>query len=153
MYKKKQTREGGFTLIEILIVTAFIGVLATTVFVAVDPFTRMGDSRNVNRWKEASNIGMAIYNYTVDNSKLPNGISNEEKQLGTGITGCSQVCMDAEDQCLDLSETLKQYIDKFPKDQYGSSEKTYYSVRSNKQGFVTVKACNAENGMVIEITR
>lgn len=43
---KRHTMNKGFTLIEILVVIAIIAILATVVFVALDPVTRFADARN-----------------------------------------------------------------------------------------------------------
>ncbi len=66
----------GFTLIELIVVVAVIGILAAAIFVAVDPARRIGEANDSKRYEDLSAIADAISHYTVDNNgSLPTSVS------------------------------------------------------------------------------
>ncbi len=64
---KLDHKNRGFTLIELLIVIAVIAILASVVFVALDPLTRFQDARDSSRWNDIAAIMSAIKVDQVDN--------------------------------------------------------------------------------------
>jgi type IV pilus assembly protein PilA len=146
----------GFTLIELLVVIAIIAVLATVVFVALNPTKRFTDARNSRRYADVETILTSIHEYAVDNSgALPTGIATSEKQLGTCVSGGATLCSGAAAACLDLSGStlLGKYLKTIPFDpQQTSGATTGYSVVVDTNGIVTVKACAAE-GVTISASR
>lgn len=155
--KKRLLNNEGFTLIELLVVIAIIAILAVVVFVALDPVSRFADSRNSRRWTDVNNVLTAIHEYVVDNGgSLPTGITADgtEYQLGTCGSGGASPCTGAAAACLDLSTPLATYLKSIPEDPNGgSAATTYYSVSSDTNNLITVKACSAENGETIEVSR
>lgn len=150
----KKISPEGFTLIEILIVIGILSILILAVFVALDPIGLFAEGRNVRRWNDVNNITTAIYRSIIDNDVVPSGITSTEKQLGTASSGCNSVCTVAASGCLDLSTTLSKYLPRIPQDPKGGTEATtYYSVVINSDNVVTVKSCNAENDVEIQISR
>lgn len=135
----------GFTLIEILVVIAIIAVLATVVFVALDPVTRFADARNSRRWNDVNSILTAIHEYIVDNDgALPTGLTTG--QAATELGSCGS--------CDNLSTPLAPYLKSIPEDpDDGNSTNTGYTVEVDANNIITVAASNAENSETIEVSR
>lgn len=144
----------GFTLIELLIVIAIIAILATLVFVALNPVKRFTDARNARRFTDVDSILTAVHVYIVDNNgSLPAGITTTEKQLGTCVSGGATFCPTAAAACLDLSTPLVKYLKSIPLDPSGGTAGTTgYSVVADVNNIITIKACNAE-GTTITTSR
>jgi len=64
----QKLKEQGFTLIELLVVIAIIGVLATVMFVAIDPLAQINKSKDANVMSALNGIpaGAAVYAESVD---------------------------------------------------------------------------------------
>jgi prepilin-type N-terminal cleavage/methylation domain-containing protein len=157
----KKFNKKGFTLIELLLVILIIGILAVSVYVALNPAGRLADARNATRSSDVQTILTAIHAYIVDNKgALPTGLSAGmvEKQLGTATTGCTISTggcnVTGAADCVDLSTPLAKYLKSIPVDPNGGTAAlTKYSVVVNTNGIVTVKACGAENGVTISASR
>ena len=145
----------GFTLIELLVVVAILAILATVVFVALNPVKRFADARNARRFMDADSILTAIHMYSVDNNGIiPIGIGLSEQQLGTCVSGGNTPCTNAATACLNIGGTLAAYLKSIPTDPNGgTSLETFYSVVKDANNIVTVKACNAEVGTTVQISR
>lgn len=150
----------GFTLVEMLMVVAIISVLAITVFSAINPSKRIKNAKDDRRLVDIDSLLTAIHSYTIDNKgSLPSGLSSGmvEKQLGTGSSGCnisSGGCSVAgSSDCVDLSSSLVDYVRFVPQDPDGTAVLTKYSVVITSNGMVTVKACGAEGGTNLWISR
>jgi type IV pilus assembly protein PilA len=145
----------GFTLIELLVVIGIIAILATVVFVALNPVQRFADARNSRRFIDVNTVLTAIHEYIVDNNgALPAGITTTEKQLGTCTSGGNTACPTAQAACLDMSTTLAKYLKSIPLDPNGGTAgTTKYSVIVDANNIVTVKACAAENNVSVQVSR
>ncbi|MFH0873664.1 MAG: prepilin-type N-terminal cleavage/methylation domain-containing protein [Candidatus Komeilibacteria bacterium] len=79
----------GFTLIELIIVVAIIGILAAAAFVAINPAKRVGDTYNARRWADVTAILDAIMTYVVDNNgNFPAALVNiTNATAGTYVLG------------------------------------------------------------------
>ena len=144
----------GFTLIEILIVIAILVIMATVVVVALNPTKRFQDARNSRRSSDVQSILTAIHQSIVDNNgTMPTGITTVEKQLGTCTTGGTATCTTTNAACLDMSTTLATYLKSIPMDPNGSVSLTEYSVVADTNNLITVRACGAEGGKIIQISR
>jgi prepilin-type N-terminal cleavage/methylation domain-containing protein len=107
----------GFTLLEILLVITAIGILATTVLVAINPNRQIEAAKNAKRVADINKIIKAIQEYRIGNrGKYPAGIETGAKAIcrGGGPSGC-----------IDLGELLvPKYIDSIPE-----PDSNYYYVR------------------------
>ena len=166
----KNFSQKGFTLIELLIVVAIIGALAVTVFVALDPGTRIKQANDVRRQTDADTILSAIHASIVDNkgvglTNMP--AANAERQLGTGNSticttalttgGCNTPAATA---CVDLmtgAVNLSKYLKSMPFDPLGGSTydatKTGYSIVVDSNGIYTVKACGVQGTTNVSVSR
>lgn len=135
----------GFTLIELLVVIAIIAILATVVFVALDPVTRFVDARDSRRWSDVNSILTAIHQYIVDNDgSLPTGLTTG--QAATELGSCGG--------CDNLSTPLAPYLKSIPLDPGGGSAvNTGYEVEVDSNNIVTVSAPDAEGANPVEVSR
>ncbi len=152
----------GFTLIELLLVIAIIAVLAVTVFVALDPGKRLKDAKDSRRLSDINTILTAVHEYIIDNKgSLPTGLTTgmNEKQLGTAVSGCNTTnnggcSVAATGDCVDLTTPLTKYLKSMPADPgTGSASLTHYTVQVDSNNIVTVKACEAEGGSNLSVSR
>lgn len=153
-----QRKMDGFTLIELLIVIAIMSILATVVFVALNPLARFEDSRNSRRWSDVEAILSAIKLDQVDNggSYLLNisDLGDDIPYLiGSGVD-CGITCeggdvtLDAD--CVDLSDLSDEgYLPDVPVDpnmvNASDSHTGYYLIKHDNNA-ITIGACAAETG-------
>ena len=79
----RQNRQNkGFTLLEILLVIAAIGILAAIVLVAINPNKQIEAARNAKRKSDINTIIKAIQQYSIDNNgQNPTGIETGAKAI------------------------------------------------------------------------
>lgn len=70
-YLSKNNAGFGFTLIELLIAIAIIGVLASSLVLALDPVGQIAKSRDAERKSDLKQIGIALDAYYSDNNRYP----------------------------------------------------------------------------------
>jgi prepilin-type N-terminal cleavage/methylation domain-containing protein len=151
----------GFTLIELLVVIGILAILIPVVFVALNPVKRFQDAQNARRISDANSILTAVHEYIVDNKgALPTGLTAGmvEKQMGTAVSGCTVAtagCSVASTgDCVDLSTVLNKYLKSIPMDPNGGTAAlTNYTISADTNNLVTVKACGAQGGSTISISR
>lgn len=148
--------DGGFTLIEILLVIAILSILLVVVFASLNPAQRLQDTRDANRWNGVNQVLTAMHEYIVDNNGSYPGewtSRSTTKELGTCTTGNAN-CSGVSD-CVDLvGNSLASYLGSSPIDpdtDQGSATTTGYTIVESN-GIITVAACHAEGG-TISVTR
>lgn len=75
----------GFTLLEILLVIAAIGVLAAIVIVAINPNRQLSQVRDTERQSDVNALSKAMEQYLIDQGEYPAGITNEYQRISTGL--------------------------------------------------------------------
>jgi prepilin-type N-terminal cleavage/methylation domain-containing protein len=90
----------GYTLIEMLIVVAIIGILASVVMVVINPGRQLAKARDVQRESDLFAILAAVYQYSTENSgELPDTDDDPE----TSNFPTSQTCIGTDATCFDLA--------------------------------------------------
>lgn len=153
----RHSSQNGFTLIELIIVVAIIGLLAAAAFVAVDPAKRVGKANDATRWADITAIADAIMKYTVDNNgSLPSGVSGATVDqeyiihIAGGTESGSNTCTSTgeDDDELDISSGIvSAYLATMPIDPdvtaaTAQSEGTGYYILKDSNGRIKIGACN-----------
>jgi type IV pilus assembly protein PilA len=160
-----------FTLIELLIVIAIISIIASVVFVALDPLTRFRDSRDAKRWADINALLSAIKIDQVDNggsymSTITAMTTGQVYMITDGVvsTGCdagNAVCgtdVTATANCVNVAELVQQgYLGSVPLSPKGARQWTSslsgYTMERGANGIITIRACEAENTTEIKSAR
>jgi len=152
----------------LLIVVAIIAILASVVFIALDPLTRFQEARYSTRVSDAEFITSALRFYQLDNDgiHLPavkDLIVGDVYMLGTDSAGCTNyndACTTNVDvaSCVDVSTLVAdEYLGSVPVSPPGTAEwttgHTGYTLTLNPKGSITVRACESEGEDEIVITR
>lgn len=160
--------EKGFTLIELLIVIAILAVLASVVFVALDPLSRFQDARDSARWNDATALLSAIKIDQVDNggayiTPIRNLTADVAYMISsaTTTTGCNLTCdvsIVASNNCVNLVGLVAEgYIGSLPISANGegswSATYTGYYIIKTSAGTITIGACESEKASAIVVTR
>ncbi len=140
------SKEKGFTLIEIILVIAVIGVLAAVVFVAVDPARRFGEAQNSLRDKNCDELEKCLTTLVADNNgTVPAAIAaltlNTPYMLVSagGSTAGNATCttLGQDIARVDLASLMEPYIGELPIDPDATGDDTgYYITRVSDAGFV-----------------
>jgi len=147
----------GFTLIELIVVMGVIAVIASTVFVAVDPARRIHVASNNSRRTDVRAILESIKTYQADFGDFPtsaDAIDNDNatvQMLGLGGTACAAVTCGSQTfpatACFasGLGTDLVRYLKKIPQDPTtGSPANAKYYVNKDANGFVVVGSCDPQ---------
>lgn len=152
----ERTKHNGFTLLEILLVVAAIGILAGIVILAINPNKQLGDTRNAQRRADVTTLLDSIYQYALDNNgSLPTSIATGS----TCNTSGNEICATGAGSCsgmVDLSvlTASEEYLTSIPSDPTtGDASGSGYYVTKSANNRVTVCAPGAENSATISVTR
>ena len=148
--RRSRTHSAGFTLLEVLLVVAVLGILAAIVILAINPSKQLADARNAQRKLNVNTIINAVYQYSIDNGGSL--LATIPTTTATGICKTGAICTGL----VDLTAlTLNQkYLTSVPSDPSSSTpNSTNYTIIASTNSRVTVAAPAAENGAVISVTR
>lgn len=144
----------GFTLIELIVVIAIMGILASAVFVAIDPARRLHEARNARRWSDVANILDALLKYQADNDGVhfdpistDNIVPGNYYVIGTSQEDCRIGCTakKTERECVDISELPDNYLGIIPVDPTsGTQQFTDYYLSRTENSSLVIGACDAE---------
>lgn len=139
----------GFTLLEILLVVAAIGILSGIVIFALNPGKQLGEARNAERRGDVNTILNAVYQYSIDNNgTLPANITTTQ----TEICKTGGVCTGLVD--LTVLTTDEKYLITIPTDPVtASTNGAGYEILRTANGRITVVAPGAERSAIISVTR
>ena len=155
-----ETKQKGFTLLEILLVIALIAILAGIVIVAINPAKQMADARNTQRRADINTIINAVYQYSIDNNGiLPTTVpSIASCSIAVSLTATNEICKTSTCASLvDLSVLTAsgKYIVSIPFDPSSSTANgtNYFICKDSTSSRITVAAKGAENSVVISVTK
>ena len=162
MIKRKfMTSKKAFTLIELLVVIGIIAILATVVFVALNPVQRFADARNSRRFTDVNNLITEIHECIVDNDGgttpcLGSLVAGTKYEIvSNGSSGCNAVCTNvaASANCADLDTNLSSYLKELPTDPGDvTTGHTEYEVVIDSNNIVTITSCSAESPETYGVT-
>jgi type IV pilus assembly protein PilA len=146
---RRPALNSGFTLLEILLVVAAIGILAGIVILAINPGKQLGDTRNAQRKSDVNTILNAVYQYSIDNDgTMPASIT----ATTTEICIAGGVCTGLID--LVALTTNEKYLTSIPVEpQKTNVNGVGYMVKKSANGRITVEAQFEEQAATISITR
>ncbi|PSO44507.1 MAG: hypothetical protein BRC23_00940 [Parcubacteria group bacterium SW_4_49_11] len=143
IFFKQKSR--AFTLLEILLVVAAIGILAAIVIVAINPQRQLGEVRDAERQSEVGTLKDGIEQYSLDkNGEYPSGIEvNTYKEVCDTEAVAPSNCPDT---YVDLSGLVPEQLAAIPRDPQASdsNKNTGYEVGKDENGNIAVKASNTE---------
>ncbi len=149
----------GFSLLEMLLVVAAIGILAGIVILALNPGKQLADTRNAQRKADVNTILNAVYQYAIDSNTgaLPSTIL----AAGDCSTNTNLICTTGGDcnggtnaeghNLVDLAVLTNSgtYLVNMPTDPTTTTTNgTGYSIFQDANSRVTVCAPNAEGGTI-----
>lgn len=151
---KKFRQNQGFTLLEILLVVAAIGILASIVILALNPAKQLADTRNAQRKTDVNTILNAVYQYYIDNGTLPATITTSQTEICAGGTD-DAACAAAGLVSLNVLIANETYLTDIPFDPNGTcaTNGVCYEIALTENNRVTVVAPDAEQNTVISVTR
>lgn len=124
MNKNHKNKRKGFTLLEILLVIAAIGILAAIVLVAINPTRQINQARQAGINSEKNAIEKALQQILIDTGSYPSSIDGVQRKI------CSNTV--ATPDCINITtELVPNYIASIP-------SSTTYTVAKGNDGRVYV---------------
>jgi prepilin-type N-terminal cleavage/methylation domain-containing protein len=138
----------GFTLLEILLVIAAIGILAAIVLVAINPNRQLAQVRDAQRRSDINTIYKALEQYLIDTGSYPSNVNTIFKDICK--TGTEQVVggvIDCTNKA-DLRVLVPTYLAAIPTDPSGGEYRLGISTENNK---ISLAVASSELGQRIII--
>jgi len=133
-------RRNAFTLLEILLVVAAVGILAAIVIVAINPQRQLEKTRDAERQSEVNTLYDAIQQYNIDNNGYPSPVANLSDHEA------AEICQDgtSDPSCINLTnELVETYLAEIPSDPQASGAGSGYVVAKNGSR-IRLEAVSAE---------
>ncbi len=109
----------GFTLVELLIVIATVGILAAGAIFVIDPVTQFQKARDAQRKSDLSQIQKAFETFYQDYGKYPDTLNYKIKKIDEAIS-------------IEWGNSWLPYMNVLPKDPSSSKNYVYYSTSSGQ---------------------
>lgn len=125
----------GFTLLEILLVIAAIGILAAIVIVAINPNRQIAQVRDADRVSSSNSLTKALEQYTIDNGGYPTSVSPTETEVcATGNLSTTDALGGIDcTGLLDLRALVPTYLASIPVEPTASGDGAGYHVSTNAE--------------------
>ncbi len=140
-----------FTLIELIIVIAIVGLISAAVFVSVDPAKRIGDTKDAIRVSDVVAIEKAIQKAIAEGKSVPVTMSALTEDtpymlvIAGGVTTSVSNCntLDLAISRIDLAAEFQSYLgSNIPVDDDAVDDDTGYYIKRKSSSFF-INSCNA----------
>lgn len=152
---KKQHKQSGFTLIEILVVLGIVAILATIVLIAINPARQFAQARDTQRISNINAILNAIGQRIADNKGVFEGtfvVSGTTYTCGALPATAISITSGGSVTAGDLGCLVPTYMTIIPTDPKPTASGSY-RVSAPDGGRITVDAPSAEITTPISVTR
>ncbi len=163
--KNIKRSDGGFTLLEVLLVVAVIAILAGIVIIAINPGKNLGDARNSQRSADVNTILNGIYQYELDNNGAVPPLAGTRTGAVAISTTATEICINTGTTCtglvdLNILTTAGKYLVSIPGDPTCPTGPPAcnalglgYKVALTSNGRLVVNAPQAEQLKTISVTK
>lgn len=137
-----------FTLLEILLVIAAIGILVAIVIVAINPQRQLAQVRNSERVSDSNTIQKGITQYLIDEGTFPASINTLAD--GQIVEICAPTVDEAtciSDGLTDISAITPRYLAQIPTDPNASGNSSGYALQKTNDT-ITIFSLNTELNLI-----